>query len=95
MSRRSYDLIMSWGVDDLGKGVLPLWFRIADHLGLAIKRGMSPRQAQLNERFGADRPTARHSLGRPAIRTVESVSGTAMLPEALGIHRAGVDLVRR
>ncbi len=61
---------MSWDVNDLDQGPLPLWFQIADRLRSAIERGdfgpgdALPSETRLNERFGVSRTTARASLDR-------------------------------
>lgn len=61
---------MTWDAADLEQGPLPLWFQIADRLRAAIGRGdfrpgeALPSEAQLNERFGVSRTTARASLDK-------------------------------
>lgn len=61
---------MTWDIDNLVDGPLPLWVQIADRLRAAIARGefkpgeALPSEARLNERFGVSRTTARASLDR-------------------------------
>ena len=63
-------MTMTWDMNDLDQGPVPLWFQIADRLRAAIERGefrpgdALPSEARLNERFGVSRTTARASLDR-------------------------------
>lgn len=57
-----------WDTADLTQGMLPLWYQIAERLRAAIEIGRFkpgntlPSEAQLVERFGVSRTTARAAL---------------------------------
>ncbi len=59
-----------WDTADLTQGMLPLWYQIAERLRAAIEIGWFkpgntlPSKAQLVERFGVSRTTARAALGQ-------------------------------
>jgi GntR family transcriptional regulator len=61
---------MTWDIENLADGPLPLWCQIADRLRTSIVNGefkpgdALPSEARLNERFGVSRTTARASLDR-------------------------------
>lgn len=82
-------LVMSWDNADLIAGTMPLWAQIADRLREGVEKGefvegdVLPSEAEIMDRFGISRATARTGLNQLASEGLverKSGKGTRVLP---------------